>query len=362
MHLAAELSNVSTVYNIMDIRGSSFTKLVFNMKFFTKLKRKCRTNNDSVLSNMNAFKTAYKSSKTQYWNDSHSTIKIEKPYSTTSMICNQSFFDMPFFQYWAEKVHDNFVDLMKSTNQLMPNTLKQKVVYHRKLWEFVYICQALYERNLLERGKRGVTFGVGTECLPALFASMGCEILATDLPPNSVESKEWIKTNQHIGFDVDLLNRYKICDDLTFEKKVSYRNVNMNEIPNDIINYDFCWSACALEHIGSLQLGLDFVKNSLKTLKPSGIAIHTSEYNLTSDSETLDSPNLVIFRKKDIERLISEVEAAGHYVWPIDWHIGTNVVDNFIDLPPYSQKDMHLRLLLDGYASTSFGLIIRCKS
>ena len=52
---------------------------------------------------------------------------------------------------------------------------------HRKIWEFCFIAQALDERGMLARGRRGLGFAVGTEPLPAMFASRGCAIVATDL-------------------------------------------------------------------------------------------------------------------------------------------------------------------------------------
>ena len=65
-----------------------------------------------------------------------------------------------------------------------------------------------------------------------------------------------------------------------------------------------------------------------------------------------------IYRRKDIEQVISELNEEGHYIYPVDWHLGTGILDKFIDLPPYSQKDIHLRLLIQRYPCTSIGLII----
>lgn len=273
------------------------------------------------------------------WSDSHNNLVLKEPLSTTSMICNRSFFDYPFFQYWMNELHEN-------------------VFYHRKQWEIVYVAQALYERGMLNPGKKGVVFGVGTESLPSLFISKGCDILATDLSKENSASKQWINTKQHISNNIKELNYPNICDEKTFIEHISYQDVDMNSIPEDIVNYDFCWSTCAFEHLGSIRNGLDFVKNSLKTLKPGGIAVHTTEYNLSSNDKTLESEYLSIFRKQDIELLIKELEADGHYVYPMDWNLGSNIIDNYIDLPPYQFK-VHLRLEIDKYVTTSIGLIIQ---
>ena len=95
------------------------------------------------------------------------------------------------------------------------------------------------------------------------------------------------------------------------KKRVSYRNVDMNNIPDDIVGYDFCWSTCAFEHLGSLYHGIEFVKNSLKTLKPGGIAVHTTEFNLYSDDWTYETEGCSMYRKCDIEYLIDSIESSG---------------------------------------------------
>ena len=275
------------------------------------------------------------------WKDLNNQIELSKPYSCTSMICNQEFLDSPISQYWSKMMRDG-----------QPR-------YHRKQWELVYICQSLWERGCLEKDKKGIVFGVGEEHLPDLFASFGCQILATDLNFKESAAKGWIDTNQNAAGDLEKLRRKKICDRQTFYSHVSYRDVNMNDIPTDISGYDFCWSTCALEHLGSLRHGMDFVKNSLNTLKPGGIAVHTTEYNLYSNEDTLETEGLSLYRRKDIQQLIDELSDDGHYVYPMDWHLGTGIVDHFIDLPPYDRKSMHLRLALDRFPCTSIGLIVK---
>ena len=37
--------------------------------------------------------------------------------------------------------------------------------------------------------------------------------------------------------------------------------------------FDFVWSACAFEHLGSILNGLEFVVNSVKCLKPGGVVL-----------------------------------------------------------------------------------------
>ena len=157
-----------------------------------------------------------------------------------------------------------------------------------------------------------------------------------------------------------------LCTRALFDKNVSLQYVDMNAIPDHLEGkYDFCWSACALEHLGSIKNGLQFIENSLKTLVPGGLSIHTTEFNYLEDEETIDNYGTVLFRKQDFEGLYARLMAASHEVAVLDFNVGSDFLDRFIDLPPYDSKiyahtqDAHLKLLIDGFASTSFGLIIR---
>jgi hypothetical protein len=267
----------------------------------------------------------------------------------TSARVKQKFFETSFFRYWYDQL--KYINFEGKPDD---------VFYHRKIWEHVYIVQALYERNYLSSNKRGLGFAVGLEPLPALFAKFGCQIVATDLNVN--DALGWLQANQHSNNNLLALNHSGICPSELFAERVSFRNVDMNAIPDDLTDFDFCWSSCAFEHLGSIEKGLTFVLNAMKTLKPGGIAIHTTEYNLQSDEQTIDnSPAFVLFRKQDILKLVQELTTRGHSVLPLDFSAGDGVVDKFVDLPPYFRKKMHLKLWLEGYVSTSIGLIIRKK-
>ena len=75
------------------------------------------------------------------------------------------------------------------------NVFKLPVTYQRKQWEWIYIYFRLLENKVLEPNKKGLGFGVGTEPLAAIFANLGCEILATDAPLEN--NSEWLETGQH---------------------------------------------------------------------------------------------------------------------------------------------------------------------
>lgn len=228
---------------------------------------------------------------------------------------------------------------------------------HRKQWEFVYILRSLDYHGVLKPGARGLGFGVGVEPLSSIFANAGCEIVATDLPVQDDRASVWSNTAQ-LSAELTQVFHERLCDREAFFRNVTFRPVDMNAIPADLTGFDFTWSSCAYEHLGSIEAGLAFVENSLNCLVPGGLAIHTTELNLSSNDETLDKGNTVIFRRRDFEALAERLIARGHEVFPITFDSGDEELDRVIDLPPYS-GDSHLKLALLRWVSTSFGLAVR---
>ncbi len=232
--------------------------------------------------------------------------------------------------------------------------------FHRKQWEFVYVMQALWERGCIIPGNKGLVFAVGTEPLPALFAQYGCTILATDIFPEEGIAKGWNNGNQ-LCFGKESLNTRGLCDPEAFNRLVSYRAVDMNDIPADLAGFDFNWSSCSFEHLGTLEKGFDFLRNQLKTLRPGGWSVHTTEFNVSSNDETQENNDTVIYRHRDIEKIAAELRKEGHFVEETDYSLGGLPEDYMVDTEPHLQ-DIHLKLQVGKYVVTSIGLIIRKKS
>jgi len=237
--------------------------------------------------------------------------------------------------------------------------LDEKPNFHRKQWEFVFVMQALWERGCITKDKKGLVFAVGTEPLPAMFASFGCQIVATDIFPDKGIEMGWDNGNQ-LCFGLEYLNTRQLCDAEDFNKLVQYRPVDMNDIPDDLNGFDFNWSSCSFEHLGTLDRGFQFLKNQMKTLKPGGWAVHTTEYNVSSNDETQENNSTVIYRQRDIEYIVNELRNEGHFVEEVDFSIGGLPEDFMVDTEPHQQK-VHLKLQVDKYVVTSIGLIMQKK-
>lgn len=254
-----------------------------------------------------------------------------------SQACTQAQMREPTYSYWCERIFET------------PR-------FHRKQWEFCYILQALAHYGVMQPGSRGLGFGVGEEPLPALFAAHGVAVVATDLEPVQALERGWVATDQH-AHSKEMLNNRNICEPAAFNRLVDFRHTDMNDIDPDLRDFDFCWSSCALEHLGSIAHGLRFILNSIDCLKPGGIAVHTTEFNCYSDVETHDNDSTVLFRRRDFMALADSLRDAGHSV-VFNFDLGSQPLDVYIDIPPYS-PDNHLKLALAGYVTTSFGIIVR---
>ncbi len=138
--------------------------------------------------------------------------------------------------------------------------------------------------------------------LVSAFANRGVQVVATDLAPDSREALGWVRSDQHASGAEGLL-RPGVCDPAKFRELVTWRAVDMREIPDDLRQFDFCWSVCSLEHLGSLAAGIEFIERSVATLAPGGIAVHTTEFNLSSNDDTIQEGPTVIYRERDLLEL-----------------------------------------------------------
>jgi 2-polyprenyl-3-methyl-5-hydroxy-6-metoxy-1,4-benzoquinol methylase len=229
---------------------------------------------------------------------------------------------------------------------------------HRKQWEHVWILRALEQTQTLRAGARGLGFGVGREPLVAVLARAGCRVLATDLPAEHSGAGAWRATGQYGGAK-SALNEAGLCEARVFAERVEWQAIDMRDLSrlrSRSDRFDFLWSSCALEHLGSLEAGLDFIRASLDLLVPGGVAAHTTELNVTSNERTVGGGPVVLYRRRDLEALERELNARGHQV-ELNFQTGTHAEDRRVDPPPYDSR-VHLKMLHAGFATTSFGLLI----
>ncbi|MFC7475293.1 SAM-dependent methyltransferase [Dankookia sp. GCM10030260] len=272
------------------------------------------------------------------------------PAGIGSRACCQADIESPWLHHWCGRLG------------LAP-------LYHRKVWEDAWVVQMLWEAGMLAPGRRGLGFAVGTEALPALFAAEGAEILATDLAAEDAKAEVWRDTAQHAA-GLDALYRPALLSRTAFDTRVRFRPVDMNALPPDLADggFDFLWSVCAVEHLGSIEATLDFLLRAMRCLKPGGIAVHTTEYNLVAEGPTIEAGTTVLLQDRHLAALAARAAAAGHALLPRLAQPPPSPLDLYVDLPPYQTlaerargtvEPPHLRMAHAGYQVTSLGLVLR---
>lgn len=212
---------------------------------------------------------------------------------------------------------------------------------------------------MLSNGKSGLGFAVGREPLVAYFASLGAKILASDLDADRAATAGWVGSNEHAA-SLEMLNERNICPPDVFAQSVRFQEVDMNNFSREQLGeFDFVWSSCAFEHLGSLENGLKYVENAMHCVKSGGLAVHTTEFNVGSNELTHEEGGTVIYRRRDIDELLLRLRNAGHQV-KVNYNFGDQPADYNVDVPPYTH-DVHLKLHLMGHTTTSIGLVIRKK-
>jgi 2-polyprenyl-3-methyl-5-hydroxy-6-metoxy-1,4-benzoquinol methylase len=229
--------------------------------------------------------------------------------------------------------------------------LREPFQVHRKLWEFCAIAQVYAEE--VGHGGRVLGFGVGKEPLAGFFAMRGAEVLATDAPEDAAN---WTETGQRATTVDDLLTRFSELNEEGLVGPIYFRTVDMNNIPPDVKNgyFDFTWSAGSLEHIGGARQSIDFICESMKCLRPGGIAAHTTEYGYPR----LNTPNLCFFDVNDVAEIQDRLEAQGDELLPVDLESGGEPDDFIVSRPP-AYKLPHIRCYVGPHVTTSLLLVAR---
>lgn len=228
---------------------------------------------------------------------------------------------------------------------------------HRKMWEFAFILAMVDGFGRYRPGARGVGFGVGSEPLAAVFARGGMDVLATDQPAE--QGSVWGPSGQLMRGPENLSHPH-IVDDEELSRRATVRAVDMNDLPDDLGAFDFAWSSCVIEHLGSPQKGLDFIRNSCDFLKPGGVSVHTTELELIPREETVDYGHMAVYRPADLLAFQDRMRSDGFEI-SINLHVSMDAPeDRFVSLPDDAalEDESHLKLVIGDSVSTSFGVVV----
>jgi hypothetical protein len=190
-----------------------------------------------------------------------------------------------------------------------------------------------------------------------VLAAAGMNVLATDRPED--EDGHWATRGEYAQ-TLENITWPEICPPDEMSQRVRFRPVDMAALPADLGCFDFVWSACALEHLGSPAAGLEFMLHTLDLLNPGGLAVHTTELELTRRSTTADYGHCAVYRLEDLQQFAQTVRDRGFDIELNPYIAFEHPADRAI-APPLSEgtEDYHLKLALYDSITTSFALVVR---
>jgi hypothetical protein len=228
---------------------------------------------------------------------------------------------------------------------------------HRKLWEFSQVLQVFYEHGVLVPGAKVLGFGVGDEPIPSYLASLGLQVVATDL---------------HGITDPETVLRTDLIDAADFDRLVEVSDVDITRTDDPTLReFDGMWSCSVINELANVDAAAEAVIDAMDTLKPGGVAVHTTEFAFADDILE-QKPEELRFPRKFFESLTDGLNGRGHKVAPLSFDLGPHPLDAYIDLEPYVPTGAkafetlwreglgapHFKVLSGGIPTTSFALVV----
>jgi SAM-dependent methyltransferase len=179
--------------------------------------------------------------------------------------------------------------------------LRELARFHRKQWEFAMILLALRRRGVLRSDAVGLSMGAGKERLLYAVAHNVRRVVATDLYDPGTE---WDKARTS---DPDAY----IKEDKPFpvdDAKLEGLRMDMRSLDFEDATFDFCYSSCAIEHIGGREDFLKHFSEVYRVLKPGGVYALTTE--LHYGPETIDHAHNYYFSAGYVRDLVADSDFA----------------------------------------------------
>jgi SAM-dependent methyltransferase len=246
--------------------------------------------------------------------------------------------------------------------QIIKHELKEFPRFHRKQWEFAMIFLALRRLGLLNEESTGLSMGGGNERVLYSIARYVKKLFVTDLYSDSTgwdcartdDPNEFIKISK--PFDVN-------------DSKIEALRMDMRDLQFEDNTFDFCYSSCAIEHIGDYE---DFVKHFNEVnrcLKDGGVYVLTTEFQFAD--KTIKDPNNYVFSPDYLKEILGKInlslseepivslsEHEANFPLPVNvnklFKTGSNE-NQKDDFPVYP----HLLLLRGKYPFTSISFILK---
>ena len=249
-------------------------------------------------------------------------------------------------------------------NSIVINELKEQPRLHRKQWEFAMIFLALRKLGFLEADKTGLSMGGGTERVLYSIAKHVKKLFVTDLYD---ENTSWDCART---LNPDDLIKNNMPSEIT-TNNITALKMDMRSLDFEDNTFDFCYSSCAFEHIGSFDDFGQHLDEVYRCLKPEGVYVFTTELQL--GNTTIQDKNNYIFSPGILQIIIENAKLSPEINPDVSL---TDIVSNYSlpsnisrlcsdDESSITAKIMndypHTILLRGQYPFTSIQIILRKK-
>jgi len=247
-------------------------------------------------------------------------------------------------------------------HSIILNELKESPRFHRKQWEFAMIFLALKKLGFLNEDMRGLSLGGGNERVLYSIAQYVSKLIVTDLYDEDTtwdcaktkDPDEYIKVSK--PFDVD-------------DSKIEALRMDMRYLDFEDNTFDFCYSSCAIEHIGEFEDFARHLNEVYRVLKEDGVYVFTTELKIGND--TIKDENNYIFSSSYLNKIFkstkltpdvdADVILAHHEInTPLPSNVNNlcyNSEESFVDR--MMQNYPHIILLRGKYPFTSIQFVMR---
>jgi SAM-dependent methyltransferase len=246
-------------------------------------------------------------------------------------------------------------------DRIIRTELEEQPRLHRKQWEFAQIFRALRRRGFLRANARGLSMGGGVERLLYALARHVRHLTVTDLY-ESASVWEGARTDDP-DRSVKASAPFPIDD-----SRVSARHMDMRALEFADGVFDFCYSSCAIEHIGTYDDFLTHLREVRRVLKDDGVYVLTTEFHYGDD--IIPVPNNYYFSSGVLAELVgtASFEAVGGVdgsLWP--HALNTPLPSNLSDLCAHPANGItgrllasapHVQLLTGGLPFTSLNVVL----
>ncbi|MEK9137023.1 MAG: class I SAM-dependent methyltransferase [Bacteroidota bacterium] len=185
--------------------------------------------------------------------------------------------------------------------EIITNELREVPRFHRKQWESAMIFLALRQLDKLRSDRIGLSMGGGKELILYAVAPHVRQLVVTDLYDTQT-AWDCAKTDDPDAFIKQ--NKPFPVDD----SKLKVLRMDMRDLHFPDRSFDFCYSTCAVEHIGRREDFLKHFNEVARVLKDDGVYVFTTEV-LYSDHTIKDEYNHV-FSLNELNQIFAESNLA----------------------------------------------------